>query len=90
MLPPKWSSPPCTNIDVKTVIHEKAAGMSPNARTKFSIAGPSENSYRKTSVFTTINVTVMKGVVRDGMTSRRGIMLLPGAFRVQWMARVGL
>src|SRR5687767_7748338 len=41
---------------------------------------PSDSWYRKTSAFATIRAIVMNGVVRDGITSRRGITsaLWPG------------
>src|SRR6266550_307908 len=74
MLPATCRRPPCTNIDVKTVTHEKAAGTRPKYSVKASTARPRESSYRNTSTLSEISEIVTYGVVREGMMSRRGII----------------
>ncbi len=76
MFPRKCSQPPCRNIDEITVDHAKAAGTMPHSRMNPWRSAPgSISSNRKARAFRTMMTIVTTGVVRDGITSRRGIML---------------
>src|SRR5215203_2736549 len=74
MLPAKCKKPPCRNIEVTRVAQENAAGINPYPMMNSLTSGPSENSYPNTSAFSAIIAMVTTGVVRDGMTSRSGII----------------
>src|SRR3954469_2607610 len=74
MFPAKCRKPPCTNIEVSTVTQENAAGINPNRMMNSWTWAPIENSRKKTSALMTRIETVTKGVVREGMTSRSGII----------------
>src|SRR3954469_21211604 len=74
MFPAKCRKPPCTNIEVSTVTQENAAGINPNRMMNSLTWSPIENSRKNTSALMTMIETVTKGVVREGMTSRSGII----------------
>ena len=75
MLPRKCSQPACRNIDVKIVRTPNRAGTAPYTCMNFSSAGvDSDCSKRNAILLRTMNEIVKKGNVRDGMTSRSGIM----------------
>ena len=60
---------------MRTVSKLKAAGTSPQVITNAcNSRSPSDCWNRNTSALATISVTVTTGVVRDGMTSRMGII----------------
>src|SRR5690349_4445389 len=74
-LPTMCSQPPCRNIDVTAAAHVKRAGTRPYAEMNWTACrSVSDVSMRKTTRLTAINKKVIQGVVREGMTSRRGNM----------------
>ena len=76
MLPARCARPPCTNIDVNTLTSEKYAGTRPNAMMNASSAALGQHQLEQVDedVQRRSGVIVTPGVVREGMTSRRGIM----------------
>ena len=66
---------PCRNIELTSVTGMNAAGTTPHCCTNTdSCSRGIDSSKNQPSAFRTMMATVMNGVVRDGMTSRRGIM----------------
>src|SRR5712672_2739168 len=75
MLPITCIQPPCRNIDVMSVGHEKCAGTTPKvAMKRFRSSCDSDSSNNHARLLRTMIVMVMYGVVRDGITSRSGII----------------
>jgi hypothetical protein len=75
MLPMMCDQPPCRNIEVMRVIGRTAAGTTPySIRNRWRSSGLIESSRTQASALRTMKVTVTKGTVRDGITSRNGIM----------------
>src|SRR3954447_21555852 len=75
MFPITCDQLPCRNIDVISVGALNVAGTTPYTyRNWLSVSGGIDSSNSHASAFSTMIVTVMYGVVRDGMTSRRGII----------------
>src|SRR3954464_13380631 len=74
MFPSTCDQLPCRNIDVISVGAVKYAGTTPNrVRNSLSTSCGSESSNSHANAFSAMIVTVMYGVVREGITSRRGI-----------------
>src|SRR4029077_8280031 len=75
MLPITCDQLPWRNIDVTSVGGEKFAGTTPNTvRNSLRSSCGSETSNSHAIALRTMIVIVMYGKVRDGMTSRRGII----------------
>src|SRR5436305_1916615 len=75
MLPRTCDQLPCRNIELMSVGGAKYAGTTPNCckKTGRSSRG-NPSSYNHASPLRTMMVMVRNGTVRDGMTSRSGIM----------------
>src|SRR5262249_55895657 len=75
MLPITCDQLPCRNIDVKRVETRKWVGTTPYASRKpGSTSLASDSSNNQAVAFRMMMLTVTKGVVRDGMMSRSGII----------------
>src|SRR5437867_9186519 len=88
MLPIRCIHPPWRNMEVRkgrataAIVRSDPGqdstcdGVTPNSATKPSSAGPSESSYKKARILIRIMKTVMIGKEREGMLSRKGIMIV--------------
>src|SRR5258705_13744184 len=98
MLPMMCIHPPCRNMDVKMVRYESGEGAcvryagvsaksAKNSCTRSGVG--SESSCRKTTVLRAISATVIKANVREGLSSRNGIISPERLGHEEWPGVVG-